>query len=77
MHQPHDGRDSLVAGGGPFGVVPAGDVLADAQDVGDVGHCGAPGENVDGQRTAEKVGVGSHDLRLPEDWRQHPLSDAA
>ena len=64
MHQAHDGRDSFLAGGRPLGVVPACDVLADAQDVGDVGHGAAAGQDVGGQGVAETVGVGTNDFLL-------------
>jgi len=55
----------------------AGDVLADAQHVGDVGHGAAARQNVGGQGVAETMGVGTSDLRLPEDWRQHSLGNPA
>jgi len=77
MHQPHNRRDSFLAGGGPFGVVAAGDVLANAQDVGNIGHCAAARQNVGCQGVAETMGVGTSDLRLPEDRRKHSLGNPA
>jgi hypothetical protein len=43
-------------------------VLADAQDVGNVGHGAAARQNVGSQRMAETVRVRSDDLRPLENW---------
>jgi len=50
-------------------------MLANAQDVGDVGHGAAPRQNVGCQGVAETMGVGTSDLCSAEDGGQHSLGN--